>query len=397
MSAIVALNCGSSSIKAAVLAGPGLRRAFEVRAENIGSSAARLIARDGARPLAPSLDLSESVAEVLTAIRGHFSGAAGPRAVVHRVVHGGERFTVPTRIDDEVLAAIDDLGPLAALHNPPALQVIRRAQQAFSGAPHFAVFDTAFHSTLPPSAREYALARELRRSHGIRRVGFHGISHADVMERTAALLRKASHQLRLISIHLGNGASIAAIESGQCVETSMGMTPLEGLVMGTRGGDLDPGILVELMRTQDRTELARILNRESGLQGLTGTNDLRAIEERARDGDEDCRLALSMYAHRVRKYIGAYAAVMGGVDAIAFTGGIGENSPALRQRCVERIGFLGATLDDALNRAALEGDAAQDCALVSRASSKVALVVVRADEERAMAQAIRPMLGGVSS
>jgi acetate kinase len=232
------------------------------------------------------------------------------------------------------------------------------------------VFDTAFHATLPPHAREYALPRDLRERFGIRRYGFHGISHAHVMHTVATQLGVPLEKLRIVSCHLGNGASVTAIEHGRSVDTSMGMTPLEGLVMGTRAGDLDPGIVLELVQSGPfgGKELDVLLNRQSGMTGLTGTNDMREIERRAAAGDEDCRRALALYAHRVRKYIGAYAAVMGGVDAIAFTGGVGENSTAIRQACLERLEFLGA-----------------------------AIVVVRADEELAMAVEAAAMLSRASA
>ena len=236
--------------------------------------------------------------------------------------------------------------------------------------PHVAVFDTAFHATLPAHAREYALPTDLSERFGIRRYGFHGISHAHVVQVVATHLQVAAEKLRIVSCHLGNGASVTAIEHGRSVDTSMGMTPLEGLVMGTRAGDLDPGIVLELVQSGsfNSKELEVLLNRQSGMAGLTGTNDMREIERRAAGGDEDCRRALALYAYRVRKYIGAYAAVMGGVDAIAFTGGVGENSAAIRQACLERLEFLGA-----------------------------AIVVVRADEELAMALEAAALLGSTAT
>jgi acetate kinase len=273
-------------------------------------------------------------------------------------VHGGERFLHATRIDDGVLGEIEQLSHLAPLHNPPALAAVRQARAAYPQAPQVAVFDTAFHSTLPAHARDYALPRTLRERFGIRRYGFHGISHAHVMHAVATQLNLPLQKLRIVSCHLGNGASVAAIEHGRSVDTSMGMTPLEGLVMGTRAGDLDPGIVLQLVRSGslDGEELDALFNRRCGMAGLTGTNDMREIERRAAAGDQDCRRALALYAYRVRKYIGAYAAVMGGVDAIAFTGGVGENSATIREACLERLQFLGA-----------------------------AIVVVKADEELAMA------------
>jgi acetate kinase len=387
--AIVALNCGSSSIKCAVLDGTPLVRKLDARVENIGTPAARL-RLNGVERAIQAPDIRSGVDALLTELAAQ-SGAQELTAVVHRIVHGGERLTRPTLLDGEVLATIDQLGLLAPLHNPPAIAAVRAAREVFTAIPHFAVFDTSFHTTLPPRAREYALSRELCEKRGIRRYGFHGISHEYVAQRTAAYMRQSPRELRVISCHLGNGSSIAAIEYGRSVETSMGMTPLEGLVMGSRAGDLDPGVVLELMRDHDRASLEILLTRESGLVGLTSTNDMRDIERRAAQGDEGCRLALNVYSHRIRKYIGAYAAAMGGVDAIAFTGGVGENSALIRHRCMQRLDFLGATLDEDLNRDALKDSKAQ-CSELSAPGSRVRLLAIRADEELAMAEAIAPLL-----
>lgn len=364
---IFALNCGSSSVKSAVIDSDRRSRLFESRVEKLDES-----------------NLSAAVAEVLQRLRD--GTRKPPDAIAHRIVHGGERFLRPTLIDDAVLGEIERLNHLAPLHNPPALAAVRQVRQAYPQTPHVAVFDTAYHATLPLHAREYALPLDLRRRLGIRRYGFHGISHAHVMHNVAAYLGTTPDELRIVSCHLGNGASATAIEHGRSVDTSMGMTPLEGLVMGTRAGDLDPGIVLELVQSGavDENELASLLNKHSGLAALTGTNDVREIERRATGGDEDCRLALALYAHRVRKYIGAYAAVMGGTDAIAFTGGVGENSAAVRQACLQRLEFLGAALDDQRNQEARLDDGAGVCE-ISREGSRVRLLVVRADEELAMA------------
>jgi len=338
---IFALNCGSSSLKSAVIDTDRRLHVVDVRVQQLDTAT-----------------LPATVGRVLQQLRERSRYHGRPDAIAHRVVHGGDRFVQPTRIDESVLAELDQLSHLAPLHNPPALAAIRRAREVYPQTVQVAVFDTAFHATLPPHAREYALPRDLSQRFGIRRYGFHGISHAHVMNAVAAELKVPAEKLRIISCHLGNGASITAIEHGRSVDTSMGMTPLEGLVMGTRAGDLDPGILLDLMQSgsYDSKELDALLNRQSGLTGLTGTNDMREIERRAGAGDEECRRALALYAYRVRKYIGAYAAAMGGVDVIAFTGGVGENSAAIRQACMEQLEFLGARI-----------------------------VVVRADEELAMA------------
>jgi acetate kinase len=372
---ILALNCGSSSVKSAVIDSDSRSRVLEARVEDLDAS-----------------NLSDAVDEVLQRLSRDASKP--PDAIAHRIVHGGERFLRPTLLDDAVLGEIERLNHLAPLHNPPALAAVRQARKAYPQLPHVAVFDTAYHATLPPHAREYALPQDLRRRLGIRRYGFHGISHAHVMHCVAAHLGAKADDLRIVSCHLGNGASATAIEHGRSVETSMGMTPLEGLVMGTRAGDLDPGIVLELMQSGavDENELESLLNKHSGLMGLTGTNDVREIERRAAARDAECRLALALYAHRVRKYIGAYAAVMGGVDAIAFTGGVGENSAGIRQACLQRLEFLGAVLDDQRNRDARLNDAAGACE-ISSTTSHVRLLVVRADEELAMAMEAAALVG----
>lgn len=338
---IFALNCGSSSLKCAVIDTDRRSHLLDVRMEKLDPAS-----------------LASAVDQALQRLREDGGKRGPPDAIVHRIVHGGKRFLHATRLDDGVLSEIEQLSQLAPLHNPPALAAVRQARTAYPQVPHVAVFDTAFHATLPPPAREYALPRELRERLGIRRYGFHGISHAYVMHTVAGQLNAPLAKLRIVSCHLGNGASVTAIEHGRSVDTSMGMTPLEGLVMGTRAGDLDPGVVLELVRSGsfEGEELDTLLNRQAGMIGLTGTNDMREIESRAAAGDEECRRALALYAYRVRKYIGAYAAIMGGVDAIAFTGGVGENSATIRAACLERLEFLGATV-----------------------------VVVKADEELAMA------------
>ncbi|HKU13187.1 MAG TPA: acetate/propionate family kinase [Steroidobacteraceae bacterium] len=364
---IFALNCGSSSVKSALIDTSTRQRLFAARVENLG---------------APGADLQAAVAKVLQDLHEH----GAPDAIAHRIVHGGERFVQATRIDDAVLEQIEKLSHLAPLHNPPALAAVRLARSAYPQTPHIAIFDTAFHATLPGHAREYALPADLRQRFGIRRYGFHGISHAHVMATVAVKLGADADQLRIVSCHLGNGASAAAIERGRSVDTSMGMTPLEGLVMGTRAGDLDPGILLDLLQSRDLDAAAvdEVLNKKSGLTGLAGTNDVREIERRATAGDERCRLALAIYSYRVRKYIGAYAAVMGGADAIAFTGGVGENSASIREACLQRLEFLGATVDARANRN-VHLDDVSPCCEISQPGARTRILVVRADEELAMA------------
>jgi acetate kinase len=374
---ILAINCGSSSIKCAVIAGERPARSFELQIENIGG------------PGIP--DMVAALDSLFGQLRARWAELGELDAVAHRIVHGGADFTGPTIIDDTTLAALGKLERLAPLHNPPAIQAVRRARELFARVPHVAVFDTAFHATLPARAREYALPEELRSRLGIRRYGFHGISHSHVATQVASAMGRKPQDLRIISCHLGNGASVTAIEYGRSVETSMGMTPLEGLVMGTRAGDLDPGVLLELMREMPPPALEKLLNERAGLAGLTGTADMREIERRAAAGDESARLAIGLYTHRIRKYIGAYAAIMGGVDALAFTGGVGEHSALVRHRCLQRLEFLGATLDEERNREVrVRGE--HPLVDLATATSRARIFVVRADEELTMAREVARLL-----
>lgn len=387
---VLVINCGSSSIKAAVIDAATGARAADLQAERLGTpgAAATLTGPAGTRPLA--LDGADAVAALdrcLPALVDHAGVALS--GVGHRVVHGGERFTAPTLLTPDVITAIEALSPLAPLHNPANVAGMRAARRLFPGLPHVAVFDTAFHATLPTRAKTYALPRELAEKHGLRRYGFHGTSHAWAARTAAAHLEADLRDLRIITCHLGNGASATAVELGRSVETSMGMTPLEGLVMGTRSGDVDAGLVLRVMQEEgwSAAEMDAVLNRESGLAGLSGVgNDMRDIEARAAGGDEPCRLALHVFTHRLRRYIGAYAAVMGGVDAIVFTGGIGENSALVRHRTLQRLGFLGARLSEDRNRDARVSVAAPVAELHER-HSRVALLVVACDEQRELARA----------
>ncbi len=274
-------------------------------------------------------------------------------AVAHRVVHGGDLFKETTKLNQEVIDGIEQVAHLAPLHNPNNLKGIEFAMKALNNISHYAVFDTAFHSTIPNRAKHYAIPKEWRVKHSIRRFGFHGMSHQYVSKRAAEILNSDIRDLKIITCHLGNGCSIAAIEYGRSVETSMGFTPLEGLVMGTRSGDIDPGILQFIAKEEGKTiaEIEKQLNKDAGLKGLSGlTNDMQTIIQEASEGNEDCRLAIHVFTHRLRKYIGAYTAIMGGVDAIVFTGGIGENSEYIRHRACQRFEYLGARIDEDKNR-----------------------------------------------
>jgi acetate kinase len=297
------------------------------------------------------------------------------------VVHGGERFSEAAPLDDEVLRALDDLSALAPLHNPANLAGIRAARSLLPEVPHVAVFDTAFHSTLPRHAYLFGLPYALYEEHGIRRYGFHGPSHDYVTRRAAELLGQPREALKLISFHLGNGASATAVRHGRSLDTTMGFTPLDGLLMGSRSGELDPGVALHLLR-QGRSvdELDDLLNRRSGLLGLSGvSNDMRDVREAASKGDERARAALEVFCYRIRKTVGAYACAMGGLDAIVFTGGIGENDPDTRAASLEGLEFLGIVLDEAANR--------HGASVISREGARVKVLVVATDEERMIADA----------
>ena len=272
-------------------------------------------------------------------------------AVGHRVVHGGEVFSGPALVDDDVLAQIDALSPLAPLHNPANLTGIRVARELLPDVPHVVVFDTAFFQTLPAAASTYAIDREIARRYGVRRYGFHGTSHQYVSGKVARVLGRRLEELNQIVLHLGNGASASAVRGGVAVETSMGMTPLEGLVMGTRSGDVDPAVLIHLQRNAGLSvdELDDLLNRRSGIKGLSGENDFRALRSLVEAGDEDARLALEVYLHRLRKYIGAYHAVLGRVDVVTFTAGVGENDDNVRAAVCAGLEPLGIAVDPERN------------------------------------------------
>lgn len=301
-----------------------------------------------------------------------------PVVVGHRVVHGGDRFVEASVIDDAVEREIADLVPLAPLHNPGALQGIRAAREAFAGVPHVAVFDTAFHQTLAPEAFSYAIAREVEREHRIRRYGFHGTSHRYVAGRAAEAVGRPLGELRQLVFHLGNGASVTAIDGGLSVETSMGFTPLEGLVMGTRTGDIDPAVVLHLLRAgMSVDEVDDLLNRGSGMLGMAGHQDMRDIIARRAGGDQDAMHAFDVYVHRLRAYAGAYIAQLGGVDVISFTAGVGENVPEVRAGVIDALGFLGVRMDGEANRAAPRGAVAT----VSAERSTAKVLVVPTDEE----------------
>lgn len=306
-----------------------------------------------------------------------------PVAIGHRVVQGGARFFEPTVITELVKINIDELSSLAPLHNPANLAGIEAAQRAFPDVPHVAVFDTAFHQTMPPAAYSYAIDREVAAKHRIRRYGFHGTSHRFVSRATAEFLGRPLEELRTIVLHLGNGASACAVSGGRSVETSMGMTPLEGLVMGTRSGDLDPAVLLHLQRRAGYSvaEVDELLNQRSGVLGLGGHADMRDLVAAADGGDQAAALALEVYAHRVRSYVGAYAAQLGRVDAIVFTAGVGENAALVREWCLAGLEGFGVIVDPDRNRAAERG-----ARRISGDDSRVEVLVVPTNEELEIAR-----------
>lgn len=409
MSVVLVINSGSSSFKYQLLDMDAERTLASGLVERIGASTGSGAGVGIARHTVHAAALAESGAPaptVLDATRtrelpipDHTAGFAvmlaafasdgpsldahPPVAVGHRVVHGGARFFEPTLITPPVENSIDELSVLAPLHNPANLAGIRAAKQAFPDVPHVAVFDTAFHQTLAPAAYTYAIDAEVAASHRIRRYGFHGTSHKFVSEAAAAFVGRPPAELKQIVFHLGNGASVTAIDGGRSVETSMGFTPLEGLVMGTRSGDIDPAVLFHLARRAGMTidDLDALLNKRSGLQGLAGSNDLRDIRAGIEGGDPGAILAFQVYVHRLRAYAGAYLAQLGGADVISFTAGVGENAPQVRAAALETLGFAGVEIDAERNEAPGRG-----IRVISRDSSAVTVLVVPTDEELEIAR-----------
>ena len=371
MSRVLVLNTGSSSIKYRLFDMDSRAALADGLLERIGEEGAEVA------------DHREGLSRIFETLEASGGLSHGLSAIGHRVVHGGERFSAPALIDDETVEAIREQIPLAPLHNPANLLGIQTALAAFPETPQVAVFDTAFHRTMPPRAFHYALPRDLAARLRIRRYGFHGTSHAHVSRRAADHLGTSLADVNLVTLHLGNGASVAAVAGGRCVDTSMGLTPLEGLVMGTRSGDMDPAIVFHLHREAGLSleEIERLLNKESGLKGLTGFNDMREIERRAGDGDPVAREAIDVYCYRIRKYVGAYAAVLGRVDALVFTAGIGENSPAVRAGVCSGLDRLGIRIDQARN-----GARSRQPRTVSSGDSATAVLVVPTNEELEIAE-----------
>jgi len=393
---ILVVNSGSSSIKYKLF-----------QADSLTGVASGLLERIGNRPAVLRHEVGGAVTKSEVDVSDHRQGlklildvllGGEPRAIEsleeivavgHRVVHGGDTFFKSTIVDEKVLGALRKWAHLAPLHNPPNIAGIEAARSLLPGVPQVAVFDTAFHQTMPETAYLYAIPYELYEKLGIRRYGFHGTSHKYVAQKAAEILGEPIEKLRMITCHLGNGCSITAVKNGCSIDTSMGFTPLEGLVMGTRSGDLDPSIVFYLIGEGfSPREVEDLLNKRSGLLGLSGvSNDIRDVEREAEDGSRRARLALEVFAYRAKKYIGAYTVVLGGLDVLVFTGGIGENDPLMRRMICDNMDFLGLRIDEEANR-----DTVGKTGIISSEQSSVRVLVVPTDEELAIADETKKCL-----
>jgi len=397
---ILVINCGSSSLKYQLFDMAANERLAKGLVERIGeaegvryayeSSAGRL----SGEVTAPDHDaaLNHMVERLVDPGHGAVKSVAEIDAVGHRVVHGGEAFVDAAEITEEIIATVQEQAALAPLHNPPNLAGIRAARRLFPGVPHVAAFDTAFHQTMSPRAFLYGIPYDLYKQYHVRRYGFHGTSHRFVARRAAEMLGKPFSEFSGITCHLGNGCSMTAVRRGQSVDTSMGLTPLEGLMMGTRSGDIDPAVGFFLTRQAGIPfeELDSLFNKKSGMLGVSGlSNDMRILIEAASNGHERARLALDMFAYRVRKYIGAYLAVLNGGDAIVFTGGIGENAPSLRQDVCSDLDRLGIEIDPGRNASVRSEEA-----VISAPGSQVVVMVVPTNEELEIARETALVTGG---
>lgn len=379
---VLVLNCGSSSLKFAVIDANNGDEKLSGLAECFNLVDARIKWKLNGEKNEAALGAGAAHREALSYIVDTILPADLAEqlvAVGHRVVHGGEKFTKSILITDEVVAGIEECASLAPLHNPAALIGIRSAQSAFAGLPQVAVFDTAFHQTMPQTAYAYAIPQKLYREHGIRRYGMHGTSHLFVSGEAAERLGKAKEETNVITCHLGNGGSVCAVVGGKSVDTSMGMTPLEGIVMGTRSGDLDPAIIFHLVNNLGYSidEVNSMLNNQSGLLGLSElTNDCRGIEEGFAEGHKGATLAMEVFCYRLAKYVASYTVPLKRVDAIVFTGGIGENSDVIRKMVLEHLAIFGYQVDDAANTAARFGNEG----IITKEGSPVAMVIPTNEE-----------------
>ncbi len=389
---ILVINCGSSSLKFQLIDSETEAVAAKGLCERIGMEGSKLIYTPAGgkkqETESPMEDHKKAVSLVIGALTdketGVLTSLSEIDAVGHRLVHGGEKFASSTLINEEVIAAITECNDLAPLHNPANLIGIHACQELMPGVPQAGVFDTAFHQTMPEEAYLYGIPYEYYEKYRIRRYGFHGTSHSYVSKRAAEMLGKDYGDAKIIVCHLGNGASVSAVKNGKCVDTSMGLTPLEGLMMGTRSGDIDPAIIEFLAHKEDLSidEIMSILNKKSGMYGLSGylSSDSRDLHAACEEGKPEGIRTIRTYCYRVAKYIGAYAAAMNGVDAICFTAGIGENSPETREAVCEYLGYLGITIDAEQNKKRGED------VVISTADSRVKVMVIPTNEELAIAR-----------
>ena len=387
---VLVINCGSSSLKYQLIDAQTEKALAVGLCERIGIDGRLNHTPAGGEKVVINKDMPDHEVDVQMVLDeltdekyGVISDLKEIDAIGHRVVHGGEKFASSVVINDEVMAAIEECNPLAPLHNPANLIGIRACQAIMPGVPNVAVFDTAFHQTMEPTAFMYGLPYECYEKYKVRRYGFHGTSHSFVSKRAIALAGLDPENSKVIVCHLGNGASVSAVKNGKSVDTSMGLTPLEGLVMGTRSGDIDPAIIEYLAHAMDKSleEVMKILNKESGVYGLSGvSSDFRDLEKAADEGNKKAQLAQDVFGYRVAKYIGAYTAAMNGVDAIAFTAGLGENNGIMREYVCSFLGYLGVEIDKEKN--SVRGEET----IVSTPNSKVKVLVVPTNEELAIAR-----------
>ena len=388
---VLVINCGSSSLKYQVLDMTNESLLCKGLVERIGMDGSVIthekIGMEKKKTEVPMNDHKDAIEQVLKAVQDPETGVVKSMdeigAVGHRVVHAGEKFASSVRITDEVIKALEECVELAPLHNPPNLLGIAACQELMPSTPMVGVFATAFHQTMPPESYIYAIPYEYYEKHGIRRYGFHGTSHKYVAERASKMLNVNLEDLKLITCHLGNGASVSAIKRGKCIDTSMGFTPLEGLVMGTRCGDIDPAIVTYIREKENlpQGKANEILNKKSGVLGISGvSSDFRDIEDAVAEGNERAALALKVFAHKVRFYIGAYIAEMNGVDAIIFTAGVGENDVTMREIICNNLGNLGIKLDPVKNK--MRGKETE----ISTDDSKVKILMIPTNEELMIAR-----------
>ncbi len=388
---VLVINCGSSSLKYQVIDSETEQVLAKGLCERIGIDGRLVYTPAGGEKEISNLDMpthKQAIQYVIDALTNEKTGVIKSLdeigAVGHRLVHGGEKFACSTLINDDVIKAVEECSDLAPLHNPANLIGVRACQELMPNTPMAGVFDTAFHQTMPLEAYMYGIPYEYYEKYKVRKYGFHGTSHSFVSKRMAELLGKPIEDLKIIVCHLGNGSSVCAVDGGKSVDTSMGLSPLEGLIMGTRSGDIDPSVMEFICKKEnlDINGIMEVLNKKSGVQGLSGvSSDFRDLQAGAAAGNERCEMAVDVFCYRVLKYIGSYVAAMNGVDAIAFTAGLGENDEIVRRKIVSRLGYLGITLDDEVNDKTRGKEVA-----ISTPDSKVPVWVVPTNEELAIAR-----------